>query len=200
MLLKELFETWGKEPLFLAIATSGLDPKKDRVLGVVTCCPETEMPGILLHDTHGDELLKGQKFHQIYEELMNQYGIPTKIFIEILQERFKDKVLLSYNAPFQYSFLSALLNEPSIMIYDLTIIEQAIRKSLAFSEEDLLVPGSFYSACSAHYYPLPVGNIFKRLNVSRQPPPGVLPAELSADVLKMLYNGVSSIELQLLPS
>ena len=131
---------------------------------------------------------------------MTQFGREYTDFVEAVQGRFQKKILFSYNAPFQYAFLSALLNEPSLMICDLTIVEQALRKGLSFTEEELVTPGSFYSACSSHYYPLPVSTVYKKLNVPKQPPPGELPVEWAVDVLQMLYNGVSSKELSLLES
>ena len=199
MQLTELYETWDVEPLFLATATNGLDPRKDVVLAVATEGLDGA-PVEFFNETYGEDLVKAQKFHQISVELMTQFGKKLTDFVDALQDRFKKKMLLSYNAPFQYAFLSALLNEPSMMIYDLTVIEQALRKGLAFTEEELVTPGSFYSACSSHYYPLPVSTVYKRLNVSKQPPPGELPVEWAVDVLQMLYSGVSSKELQLLES
>lgn len=201
MQLKELYETWDVEPLFLATATNGLDPKKDKVLAVASAtATEEEVPLVFFNKTLGEDLVKAQRYHQISVELMTQFGREYTDFVEAVQGRFQKKILFSYNAPFQYAFLSALLNEPSMMIYDLTVIEQALRKGLAFTEEELVTPGSFYSACSSHYYPLPVSTVYKRLNVSKQPPPGELPVEWAVDVLQMLYNGVSSKELSLLES
>ena len=139
MLLTELFETWDKEPLFIAIATNGLDAKKDKVLGVAAKNADM-LDTVLLRETHGEDLMKAQKYHQITDELVYQAGLPDSDFIESVSTLFKDRVLFSYNTPFQYAFLSALLNEPSLMLYDLSVVEQAIRKGLAFSEEDLLVP------------------------------------------------------------
>lgn len=198
MRLKELFETWNKNPVLFAIATNGLDPNKDKVLAIaLTSDLDKGLDDLFLNETHGDELMKAQKFHTITEELM-RYAIPESDFIENIKNSFNDAILLSYNAPFQHAFLSSLLQEPSLSIFDLSIIEQALRKGLSFDEEEMATPYGFYQACQARYFPLPVNTICKNLKFSRQPAPGELPVAHSLEILKRLYSEASYPEVQLL--
>lgn len=200
MRLNDLFETWGTEPLLISTATNGLRPEKDRLLAVAAQTVSDAPMETVFNKTTGEELLAAQKYHQITEDMMRDWGRDEKDFLQRVEELFRGKTLFSYSASFQYGFLSRYLEDPSLSIYDLSIVEQALRKGLRFDEEELLTPGKFYQACSAVFYPLPVNSICRNLGTTRQPSPGQLPLERSLDVLLMLYTAASSQDLQLLPS
>ena len=191
---------WGAQPLLITTATNGLHCEKDKLLAVALVNPETGIRDLFFHDTHGQELIEAQKYHCITEEVMNTWGRSTEAFTLLVEEALKDKVLLTYNPQFQYGFLSNLLQDPSLVLYDLSVIEQALRKGLKFDEEEIATPGKFYSACSTVYYPLAVNTICKNLKMTKQPSPGQLPLERSLEILQRLYNEASSKELQLLQS
>lgn len=200
MSLKELFELWQQKPLLISTATNGLNAEKDLLLAVATRDPESETTVRFLRETHGEDLIPAQRYHQITEELMNTYGLPEDIFLREVENVFKGRLLLTYNTNFQYGFLSRALQEPGLNLYDLSVMEQALRKGLKFDEDEIATPGKFFMACSAVYFPLPVNTICKNLKITKQPCPGQLPLERSLDVLQRLYDEASSQELQLLPS
>ena len=162
--------------------------------------PESDETHIYMREAHGEELLPAQKYHQITEEMMNTLGVSEYQFAEDVEKALKGRLLLTYNTNFQYGFLSKSLQDPTLNLYDLSVMEQAIRKGLKFDEEEIATPGKFFMGCSGMYFPLPINTICKNLKITREPSPGQLPMGRSLDVLQALYDEVSSQELQLLPS
>jgi len=201
MYLKELFELWQQEPLLVSTATNGLNAEKDLLLAVALKKPlEGKSYELFIRETHGEDLIPAQRYHQLTEELMNSMGLPEEVFLQKTEEALKGKLLLTYNTSFQYGFLSRALQMPDLNLYDLSVMEQALRKGLRFDEEEITTPGKFFMACSAVYFPLPVNTICKNLKITKQPCPGQLPLERSLDVLQRLYDEAFSQEPQLLPS
>lgn len=201
MYLKELFELWQQEPILISTATNGLNAEKDLLLAVALKKPlEGKSYELFIRETHGEDLIPAQRYHQLTEELMNSMGLPEEVFLQKTEEALKGKLLLTYNTSFQYGFLSRALQMPDLNLYDLSVMEQALRKGLRFDEEEITTPGKFFMACSAVYFPLQVNTICKNLKITKQPCPGQLPLERSLDVLQRLYDEASSQELQLLPS
>ena len=201
MYLKELFELWQQEPILVSTATNGLNAEKDLLLAVALKKPlEGKSYELFIRETHGEDLIPAQRYHQLTEELMNSMGLPEEVFLQKTEEALKGKLLLTYNTSFQYGFLSRALQMPDLNLYDLSVMEQALRKGLRFDEEEITTPGKFFMACSAVYFPLQVNTICKNLKITKQPCPGQLPLERSLDVLQRLYDEASSQELQLLPS
>lgn len=202
MYLKELFELWQQKPLLVSTATNGLNAEKDLLLAVAIKNPleESKTYELFIRETHGEELLPAQRYHQLTEEIMNSLGLPEEDFLQKAESALKGKLLLTYNTSFQYGFLSKALQAPDMNLYDLSVMEQALRKGLKFDEEEIAAPGKFFMACSAVYFPLPINTICKNLKLTKQPCPGQLPLERSLDVLQRLFDEASSQELQLLQS
>lgn len=203
MQLKELFsDMWNVEPLLITTATSGLEPNKDKLLAVATRNPnnEDEPAEVIFQETHGEELIKAQRYHLISDEMMYSKGLSGENFTDALRKRVEGKILLTYNVDFQLAFLSRVLEDPTLRVYDLSVIEQGIRKGLKFDEEEIATFQSAYGSIRNFYFPLPVSSICHHLRMTRQPSPGQLPLERSLDVLQTLYNEASCLEVQLLQS
>ena len=88
----------------------------------------------------------------------------------------------------------------SLPLYDLTIIEKAIRNAYAFDTEELATFSSFYAACCHAAMPVPLATLCRNLKMTRQPPPGQLPMERMLDVLQALYNVACLEDISVLPS
>ena len=198
MYLKELFETWQLEPLLIATATTGLSCVTDKVIALGT--NDTKESKLIFQKVSREELLPAQRYHCISEQQVLQQGLDTPLFVEKVTEALEGKFLMSYNPLFQYKFLSELLEEQDLQIYDLSVIEQAVRKGLSFTEEELVSASSFYKSCTALYFPLSINTICRNLKMAKQPAPGELPLERSLDVLQRLYTSASSREVQILQS
>lgn len=204
MRLTELFDTWGIKPLLMTTATNGLTPGKDKLLGVCVKDPEFSSGGrLLLNYTTGVDLQQSSKYHGISQQDMQSAGLQEAQFIDELDKLLSEDNLavLTYNVPFQSSFLGECLPElESLPLYDLTIIEKAIRNAYAFDTEDLATFSSFYAACCHAAMPVPLATLCRNLKMTRQPPPGQLPMERMLDVLQALYNVACLEDISVLPS
>ena len=202
MQLKDMLsDVWNVEPLLVTTATTGLDPHKDKLLAVALKDPTTDFPPtVLFQETHGEELMKAQRYHLISDELMYSKGLDEDSFMEALEGAIRGKTLLTYNTDFQHAFLSIALEDPALRVYDLSVIEQGLRKGIQLDEEEAALFSKAYGSIRSFYYPLPVATICHHLKMTRQPSPGQLPLERSLDVLQKLYNEASCLEVQLLPS
>lgn len=204
MQLTELFDTWGTKPLLMTTATNGLTPGKDKLLGVCIKDPEFGPSGnLLLNYTTGVELQQSSKFHGISQQDMESAGLQESQFTAELGEVLAEDsiAVLTYNVPFQSSFLGECLPElESLPLYDLTIIEKAIRNDYAFDTEELATFSSFYAACCHAAMPVPLATLCRNLKMTRQPAPGQLPMERMLDVLQALYNVACLEDISVLPS
>lgn len=204
MLLTELFDTWGTKPLLMTTATNGLIPGKDKLLGVCVKDPEFSAGGrLLLNYTTGVDLQQSSKYHGISQQDMQSAGLQETQFKDELDKLLSEDsvAVLTYNVPFQISFLGECLPElESLPLYDLTIIEKAIRNAYAFDTEELATFSSFYAACCHAAMPVPLATLCRNLKMTRQPPPGQLPMERMLDVLRALYNVACLEDISVLPS
>lgn len=204
MLLTELFDTWGTKPKLMTTATNGLTPGKDKLLGVCVKDPEfSSGDRLLLNYTTGVELQQSSKFHGISQQDMQSAGLQETQFKDELDKLLSEDsvAVLTYNVPFQSSFLGECLPElESLPLYDLTIIEKAIRNAYAFDTEELATFSSFYAACCHAAMPVPLATLCRNLKMTRQPPPGQLPMERMLDVLQALYNVACLEDISVLPS
>ena len=204
MLLTELFDTWGTKPMLMTTATNGLTPGKDKLLGVCVKDPEfISGERLLLNYTTGVDLQQSSKFHGISQQDMQSAGLQETQFKDELDRLLSEDsfAVLTYNAPFQISFLGECLPElESLPLYDLTIIEKAIRNAYAFDTEDLATFSSFYAACCHAAMPVPLATLCRNLKMTRQPPPGQLPMERMLDVLQALYNVACLEDISVLPN
>ncbi len=204
MRLTELFDTWGTKPLLMTTATNGLTPGKDKLLGVCIKDPEFSAGGrLMLNYTTGVDLQQSSKFHGISQQDMQSAGLQEAQFIDELDKLLSEDNLavLTYNVPFQSSFLGECLPDlESLPLYDLTIIEKAIRNTYAFDTEELATFSSFYAACCHAATPVPLATLCRNLKMTRQPPPGQLPMERMLDVLQALYNVACLEDISVLPS
>lgn len=204
MLLTELLDTWGTKPLLMTTATNGLTPGKDKLLGVCVKDPEFSSGGrLLLNYTTGVDLQQSSKYHGISQQDMQSAGLQEAQFIDELDKLLSEDNLavLTYNVPFQSSFLGECLPDlESLPLYDLTIIEKAIRNTYAFDTEELATFSSFYAACCHAAMPVPLATLCRNLKMTRQPPPGQLPMERMLDVLQALYNVACLEDISVLPS
>ena len=204
MQLTELLDTWGTKPLLMTTATNGLTPGKDKLLGVCVKDPEFSSGGrLLLNYTTGVDLQQSSKYHGISQQDMQSAGLQEAQFIDELDKLLSEANLavLTYNVPFQSSFLGECLTElESLPLYDLTIIEKAIRNAYAFDTEDLATFSSFYAACCHAAMPVPLATLCRNLKMTRQPAPGQLPMERMLDVLQALYNVACLEDISVLPS
>lgn len=204
MQLTELLDTWGTKPLLMTTATNGLTPGKDKLLGVCVKDPEFSAGGrLLLNYTTGVDLQQSSKFHGISQQDMQSAGLQDAQFKDELDKLLSENsiAVLTYNVPFQSSFLGECLPElESLPLYDLTIIEKAIRNAYAFDTEDLVTFSSFYAACCHAAMPVPLATLCRNLKMTRQPPPGQLPMERMLDVLQALYNVACLEDISVLPS
>ena len=204
MLLTELLDTWGTKPLLMTTATNGLTPGKDKLLGVCVKDPEFSAGDrLLLNYTTGVDLQQSSKYHGISQQDMQSAGLQEAQFIDELDKLLSEDNLavLTYNVPFQSSFLGECLTELEILpLYDMTIIEKAIRNAYAFDTEELATFSSFYAACCHAAMPVPLATLCRNLKMTRQPPPGQLPMERMLDVLQALYNVACLEDISVLPS
>ena len=204
MLLTELLDTWGTKPLLMTTATNGLTPGKDKLLGICVKDPEFSSGGrLLLNYTTGVDLQQSSKYHGISQQDMQSAGLQEAQFIDELDKLLSEDNLavLTYNVPFQSSFLGECLTELEILpLYDMTIIEKAIRNAYAFDTEELATFSSFYAACCHAAMPVPLATLCRNLKMTRQPPPGQLPMERMLDVLQALYNVACLEDISVLPS
>lgn len=204
MLLTELLDTWGTKPLLMTTATNGLTPGKDKLLGICVKDPEFSSGGrLMLNYTTGVELQQSSKYHGISQQDMQSAGLQETQFKDELDKLLSEDNLavLTYNVPFQSSFLGECLPElESLPLYDLTIIEKAIRNAYAFDTEELATFSSFYAACCHAAMPVPLATLCRNLKMTRQPPPGQLPMERMLDVLQALYNVACLEDISVLPS
>ena len=204
MRLTELLDTWGTKPLLMTTATNGLTPGKDKLLGVCVKDPEFSAGDrLLLNYTTGVDLQQSSKYHGISQQDMQSAGLQEAQFIDELDKLLSEDNLavLTYNVPFQSSFLGECLTELEILpLYDMTIIEKAIRNAYAFDTEELATFSSFYAACCHAAMPVPLATLCRNLKMTRQPPPGQLPMERMLDVLQALYNVACLEDISVLPS
>lgn len=204
MLLTELFDTRGTRPLLMTTATNGLTPGKDKLLGICVKDPEFSSGGrLMLNYTTGVDLQQSSKFHGISQQDMQSAGLQETQFKDELDKLLSEDnvAVLTYNVPFQSSFLGECLPElESLPLYDLTIIEKAIRNAYAFDTEELATFSSFYAVCCHAAMPVPLATLCRNLKMTRQPPPGQLPMERMLDVLQALYNVACLEDISVLPS
>ena len=74
--MKELFELWQQKPLLISTATNGLNTEKDLLLAVATRDPEAETTARFLRETHGEDLIPAQRYHQITESKNGECIVP----------------------------------------------------------------------------------------------------------------------------
>lgn len=197
MSLTDWFETWETNPVLLTIATNGLDCDTDRLLAFNLYSPLKDKKELRLIYTTGTELLKSQTIHQITEDdmaFLSRTPEEQKIFLENIVE---NNILLTYNVPFHYGFVSKFIEARKCNIYDLSIIEQAIRKEHRFYEDDLVNFNSWYNAAQNYYDPLSVKSICRLTGMVRLPSPGQFPLERMMEILTSLYISASSKEILL---
>ena len=190
--------------MLMTTATNGLTPGKDKLLGVCVKDPEFSAGGrLLLNYTTGVDLQQSSKYHGISQQDMQSAGLHEAQFTDELDKLLSEDsvAVLTYNVPFQSSFLGECLPElESLPLYDLTIIEKAIRNAYAFDTEELATFSSFYAACCHAAMPVPLATLCRNLKMTRQPPPGQLPMERMLDVLQALYNVACLEDISVLPS
>lgn len=206
MTLKELLnETWGiKHALLLTTATNGLTAK-DRLLAIATVkvLPEgsDEKPDLLMQATTGMDLQQSSQYHMISETDMQNYGLSESAFRNSFENLVGDTtVIFTYNAGFQYTFLSKISEDVKLKLYELPIIEKAIRNKYCFDEEELFSLDRFYRACVDNTTPTSINSVCRNLGMAKSPAPGELPLLRTLDVLRKLYSVVLTEEVSLLPS
>ena len=197
MSLKDWFTQWEVSPALLTIATNGLDSNKDRILAYDVGFPDEDKKELRLIQTSGDELLKAQSIHQISSSDMSFLGRSMEEQKKYLEEVFDKYTVFVYNVPFYYDFVSAFLEDKRIFLYDLSIVEQAVRKEHRFYEDDCVNFKAWYSAASNAFDPMPVRSICRLVGLTRQPSPGQLPLERMLEILTSLYTSSSSKEILL---
>lgn len=194
--LKELLETWYKIPVLYSSATNGLDPRKDKLLGYTT--RKGDKNDVVLDYTTGVDLLTSQRYHKLTDTDM-QHALQHPDFCEALTKLVTNEstALFTYNTVFQSSFiLETLPNLEHVKMYDLTVIEKAIRNKYSFEAEQLVTLDTFYEACNTAVSPVPITLVCKNLRMSKDPSPGQLPMERMVEVLQQLFSSVCDLEVQ----
>lgn len=197
MSLKEWFDTWEINPVLFTMATNGLDYEKDKILGFTMYFPEEDKKEIRLIETSGVDLLKSQPIHMISESDMSFLSMPEpvqRIYMESVMDKY---TIFTYNVPFYYGFITNFIEDRKPRIYDLSVIEQALRKEHKAYEDDLVNFNSWYSCISSYYDPLTVRSICRVTGLNRMPSPGQFPMERMMELLISLYTSASSREILL---
>ena len=89
---------------FLATATTGLKPGEDQLMLVELGDPEGQSE-TFVREVPVDLLQKSQEYHGLSVERMRDLMIPDNVFREGLAEALADRIVFTYNVPFQESFL-----------------------------------------------------------------------------------------------
>lgn len=206
MTLKELLnDIWGiKKALLLTTATNGLTAK-DRLLAVATfkVIPDNtdDKVNLLMQTTTGVDLQQSSQYHMISESDMQNYGISESAFRHSFEKLFEDNpVVFTYNTGFQHNFLGKVSEDINLKLYELPIIEKAIRNKYCFDEEELISIDRFYRACFENTTPTSINSVCRNLGMTKSPAPGELPLLRTLDVLRKLYSVALTEEVSLLPS
>lgn len=204
MTLADLFQQWYEAPKVgvLSIATSGLKPDQDEVIGFATVCgtvgSNEAVADVTLRFVPDKELLEpAQAYHKITPDNAREMGLQPGDFLHKLERVIKDNDLLfTYNVPFQFSFIeNALQEEPeTVQLYDLSVVYRAL-DCYTFDSEDLIFFRSFYSACCSVATPMSVASICRKTGMSREADPGQFPMERMALVLRKLFEEACAKEV-----
>lgn len=203
MTFEDILDNDAMTPYGLTVATSGLS-NNDELLAFSICNLKTKEKQLTVKKVTDELLLPAEQYHQLSRDIVQTKGISAKDFKKELLNVFEkdDIVLFTYNIPFHVSFISRELEDAgkSIRLYDLSVIERAIRNKYAFSVEELSSFTEMYMACCSSTQPLSISSICRNLHISRNPYPGQLPLIHMQEILSLLYLSSSSTAIVQLPS
>lgn len=205
MRLTELLNgVWFEQPkvCLLATATNGLHGYNDKLLGFAIQDVSVETPQVFLKYTVGEDLQKSSQYHKISQIDMQSRGLQKADFDKALKDTLLEHdIVFTYNVSFQSTFIAAQdLDLDRIELYELSIVEKALRNKYAFDSEQLATFSSFYGACCEVAAPVPIATVCRNLHMSKDPAPGQLPMERMVEVLQQLWLSASSQDIVQLQS
>lgn len=184
-----------KKIILLTTATNGLDPNKDRLIGVAVREVKSGINFQLLRRTDDQDLEKAYDYHKISQSLMRDYGMSDSQFLHYMTDTIDNSFIFTYNPGFQFEFLSQLVDPDTLFLYDQTVIYKALEQGTQFAEEDCMTLPAFYAQCQ-RYNPIPVSQLLKKMSMARQPSPGQLPMARMLDVLHRLFVLTSPLPVE----
>lgn len=104
-----------KKPLFIDLETTGLNPETDEVIeiAVVKKCGTVILNALIKPETK-TEWPNAQKINKI-SPTMVQNKQTINSLTHILVPAFKNRTVYAWNAPFDYSFMPALLKDANVI-------------------------------------------------------------------------------------